>query len=127
MSDALIIGIVTSVITLICTIFTGIMAYLMAQLKVKATEAAVEVKNVANKLDSTTTATETKLNSIAKVQDATHKLVNSAMTANLKLLANSRKRIADLTNDPQDIKAALEAREAFELREKEQAGPNSPV
>jgi hypothetical protein len=127
MSDALIIGIVTSVITLICTIFTGIMAYLMAQLKVKATEAAVEVKNVANKLDSTTTATETKLNSIAKVQDSTHALVNSAMTVQLKLLANSLKRIADLTNDPQDIKAALEAQEAFELREREQAGPNSPV
>lgn len=107
MSDQVLIA--NSVIALIGTIFSGVMVYLMARLKTKTEKAAVEVKAVATKLDKKSTVAEEKLNAIAKVADATHKLTNSNMGVQLRISAVQARRISDLTRDKADALAAIEA------------------
>lgn len=116
MSDQVIISLIGGVIGLIGTIFTGVMVYFMAKLKsqadktaVEVAKAAVEVGNVATKLESTTIVSDQKLNAIAKVADATHKLTNSNMGIQLRLTAGMARRVADLTGKSKDIHAADEA------------------
>lgn len=55
---------------------------------------------------------------LAKVTNATHDLVNSASLVQNRLYSAAARRIATLTNDPEDVKVAQEAEKA--LREHEQ-------
>lgn len=82
---------ITAGVTAITTIVTAIMAYLMAKLKQK------------------TEAQNTKLDAIVETGDKVHVLVNSSMSAQLKLNAVSAHRIATLTKDPVDYEAAITA------------------
>lgn len=49
----------------------------------------------------------------AKVARSTHCLVNSAMDAQMKINKLALRRIADLTKDPVDVEAALEAENVY--------------
>lgn len=100
MSDQVVI--VNAVIAFLGTVFTGVMVYYMAKLKAGAEKAAVI-------LEKTTSVADTKLNAIAKVADATHKLTNSNMGVQLRLTAGMARRVADLTGNPKDVQAADEA------------------
>lgn len=95
MSDQVIISLIGGVIGLISIIFGGVLTYLTAKLNKKTEKAAL--------------VTEVKLDAIAKVADATHKLTNSNMGIQLRLTAGMARRVADLTGKPKDIQAADEA------------------
>ena len=113
-------GLFGSIISLIGVIFTGYMAFKMAQLNAsqkqaavevqavaeKAKEAAAEVKEVKVALKETTANTDAKLDNIAKVGEAVHTLVNSSMSAQLKISAVALRRIAEMTRHPEDDAAA---------------------
>ena len=113
-------GLFGSIISLIGVIFTGYMAFKMAQLNAsqkqaavevqavaeKAKEAAAEVKEVKVALQETTANTDAKLDNIAKVGEAVHTLVNSSMSAQLKISAVALRRIAEMTRHPDDLAAA---------------------
>jgi mannitol-specific phosphotransferase system IIBC component len=112
-SDTSIAAIATAIAGLLTTIFSGLMVYFMARLKAQAeqaaakqTEAAKKVETVAAKLEVTTANTENKLNAIAVVADATHMLGNSNMGMALKLNALNARKLAEITKDPIDLKAA---------------------
>lgn len=121
MSDQVIISLASSAVGLIGTIFTAIMVYFMARLKTQADKAAVEVKHVADTLSVTSTKTETKLNNIAKVTDATHKLSNSMYGRLLRVVWVLSERIYQLTGVESDKKLAEEAKRDFDSHEKQQA------
>jgi len=114
-----------SAIGLCGTIFTGVMVYFMARLKNQADKAAIEVKNVAANLTETSAKTESKLNNIAKVTDATHKLSNSMMGVQLRLYSVATQKIADLTRGnpgaENDQLIADEALRQFQEHERQQA------
>jgi hypothetical protein len=105
-SDQVIISLIGSLIALLGTMFSGYMAFKMAQLNASQKEAAVEVVKVKETLAASTVAADEKMNSLAKVADATHTLVNSSMSAQLKISAVALRRIAELTKNPEDDAAA---------------------
>jgi hypothetical protein len=89
---------------------------------------AAQTKQVATVLADSNSSTEIKLARIAKVGEenkkvgeAVHVLVNSAMSAQLKIAAVALRRIAELTKDPEDAKAAALAEAAFSDHEAKQA------
>ncbi len=75
-----------------------------------AQTAARKVREVKETLAETTDNTDQKLDGLAKVALATHTLVNSAMSEQLRLTAVALRRIADLTegrpSHAQDLKDA---------------------
>lgn len=96
MTDAVVIALINSIITLIGTMFTGILAYYTLKLNIKT-------ENISIKTDVLT-----------KVSNDTHMLVNSAMGAQLRLASVLSDRIAALTKDPDDEKAADEAHRLYD-------------
>lgn len=86
----------TGVFTLVGAMFASWMNYKMAQLAKQAEK-------------------------LAKVADATHTLVNKNMGTQLRLSAAFAKRVANLTNDPQDILIAREAETQSREHESQQA------
>lgn len=119
-SDAVTVTTITGILGLITTIFTGIMAFMTVKLNIKASaaatavdgvrikaeEAASMVNDVKVKLASSTDNVNGKLEEISKVGKAVHALVNSAMTAQLKINAIALRRLAFVTNNPEDAAAA---------------------
>ena len=67
---------------------------------------AVKAEEVKQTLSDNTEATAAKLEGLAKVAVATHTLVNSNMAQQLRLNAAVTRRLADLTREPADAKAA---------------------
>jgi len=61
-----------------------------------------------------------KLNDIAKTGQAVHVLVNSSMSTQLRVSKVALQRVAELTNNPADIEAALLAEHLFEEHERKQ-------
>lgn len=120
MSDQTTISIVGAVTGLIGTIFSGVMVYFMARLKQKADSAAVEVKQVADKLVVTEKATDAKLQDIAVVVDATHKLSNSKMGIALRTARDLTRRLAEISNDPNDLILAKEAKAQYDEHQRQQ-------
>jgi hypothetical protein len=109
-----------TVVALVGTVFTGVMAFLMARLNAKAREAAVKVEQVAEKVDIATVAMEAsqkmgdaKLEEIASVGRSTHRLCNSAMMEQKRMLAETSRAKADMTNDPIDVAAADLAEQSY--------------
>jgi len=128
LADSDLVQISTAFIALVGTCFSGFMAYLMAKLNVKATQAAemvqvaaVKVAAVKVALDKTTLATDEKLNGLANVAKATHTLVNSNMGAQLLLNATLARRLAILTKDLGDEKAAALAESLYRDHQTKQA------
>lgn len=105
------------------TILTIIIAAYLKLIESKATTAAVASTTAAiatDKLQTTISeattnqekaiaSQEKKLEEMAVVADKTHALVNSAMTAQLRLVAKSARLLADHTKNPEHIKDAVEA------------------
>jgi hypothetical protein len=93
----------------------------LARVAEKAADAAQKVEDVKDSLDERNTVTNTKLDGLAKVADATHTLVNSNMGAQLKLNAVVTRRLADLTQDPTDHDAAALADKLLAEHQEKQA------
>lgn len=121
MSEQTTISIVGAVAGLIGTIFSGVMAYFMLRLKQKADLAAVEVKEVADKLVVTENATDAKLQAISVVADATHKLSNSKMGNALRINKNVTRRLAELSKDIADATLADEAELQYDEHQRQQS------
>lgn len=83
--------------------------------------AATKIKEVKETLAANTTATEAKLDSIAKTGEDTHTLVNANMGAALNVNRISTRRLADITNNQADIEAADKAEELYLAHERKQA------
>lgn len=127
MSEQTITSITVAVVGLLGSVVAVIGAYYMAKLKqqgeVAARMAEIAVQQVAKVAttleDSTKKAgesskqSEVKLEKLAVVADATHKLVNSNMGIQLQLVATALRRIANLTRDKKDEVIASEAEERF--------------
>jgi len=100
--------------------FGGIITLLVARLTqssahaaTKVEEAAVKVEEVKSVLETTTNNTDQKLNAI-------HTLVNGAMTAQMKIGAIALRRLAILSGDDDDVKAADLAETAYREHEAKQ-------
>jgi hypothetical protein len=78
----------------------------LEELRIANELAAVKVETVRTTLAENTEVADRKLDGIAAVSVATHTLVNSNMGVQLKLNAVVTRRLAAVTNDPEDLKAA---------------------
>ncbi len=131
-------GIITAFIGLLGTAISGYIAYKMAQLTAGQKETAkllheTEITTY-KKLDDTVDLlkasdrktdgrleeirkieanTTNKLDKIARVSDAVHGLVNSAMTEQKRLLAVSTRSKAEITKDPADVQEAEAAEQSY--------------
>lgn len=105
---------------LIAAVLAGFLAWIKASVDRSAEKAAVKVAEVKTTLDRTTKAADIKFDELAKVTSATHTLVNSNMSAQLKISSVALHRVAELTNHPDDIKAAKFAEEAYMEHEAKQ-------
>ena len=97
--------VVITVVALAVTAVANVILQVLARLD--AAKTAKKVEEVKETLEVEKAATTEKLNDIAKVADATHTLVNSSMSAQLKISAVALRRIAELTNHPEDKAAAV--------------------
>ncbi len=75
--------------------------------------AATKVKQVAIDLKARDAEKNDKLDNLTELADKTHSLVNSAMGAQLRLHADTAKRLADETGEAEDIEAARLAEQAL--------------
>jgi hypothetical protein len=94
---------ITAVFSLVSAAITGYVAYLMAKLKQQGAAAAL-------KDDENLRITK----EIDKTSAMTHKLVNSASLAQLKLYVLAVYQIAALTKKPEDIETAEKASKLLE-------------
>lgn len=120
MSDAVAIQLITATIALVGTVFSGIMAYLMARLNVRAKAAEVKADMVADKADAVAvrvadvkTALDENSHAIDAKLDIVHKKVNSAMSTQLRVVAELSRWKAIQTGDPIDQDAAVQADQSY--------------
>ena len=107
MTEAVQIALIVAVGPTLAVIVTGIV-----QLKT-AWAAAARVEAVATDLAISNMATDTTLEQIKATGETTHKLVNGALTAQMKVAAVALRRVADVTGDDGDSKAAQVAEDAL--------------
>jgi len=88
---------------------------------VKSNETSVKVEEVKVDLAKNNEAQAEKLIKIEETGEKVHTLVNSNMGVQLTLTSVALERVASLTNDPQDIKAAEQAKQLLYAHEKKQA------
>lgn len=115
-SNFLILGLATTLASVITAAIGGIVAVLVARLNTKATNAATQVEKVAVKLS----ASDGKIDAMARVVDDTHTLVNSNMEKALLVSSIALRRVANLTKDPADEAAAEVAESALIEHRKKQ-------
>jgi len=84
-------------------------------------EAAEHVNEVKDTLADNTDATNKQLKEISNTGKAVHTLVNSSMSAQLKISAVALRRIAVISKDQEDVKAADLAERLFHEHEVKQA------
>jgi len=111
----------TAAFAMIVAIFSGIMTYMMARLTINQNRAAVKVEEVKQTLEAKTTKNEAKLDDLAIMGKATHTLVNSSMSAQLKLVAELSRWKANQTNAPEDTQAADVAERLYREQQAKQA------
>lgn len=92
------------------SIFLGVLNY---RSLLEARKAAAKVEGVKQTLERNTVEQTTKLDQIAAVGEQTHRLCNSAMQAQKKLLAETARAKADITHDRVDVTAADLAERAY--------------
>jgi len=100
----------------------GLVAQIVLQVmaRIEAGKAAARTEAVRVALAVATVTTDQKLAEIAKVNESVHVLVNSAMTNQLQISAVALRRLADVSQHPDDIKAARLAEEVFREHESRQ-------
>jgi branched-subunit amino acid transport protein len=94
---------------IIAAVVTLILAYFGRSAQVAASRAADKTRQVKDALAQRQGIDDARLDEMAAVGIATHKLVNNAMAVQLELNAQLSHRVAKLTHDPADIEAALVA------------------
>jgi hypothetical protein len=98
---------------LIAAVVTVVLAYMQKRGQTAAKEsadaAAQHADEVKAALKKSTEANTGKLDGIAKEVNSTHVLVNSARGQLLKLYATAARSLADRTQDPKNIQAAVDA------------------
>lgn len=85
-----------------------------------ARRAATEVKTVKQELAVSSTQTAKRLDKIDNTGKAIHTLVNSDMGRQKLLTWQALKRLAGVTNDPEDARLALEAKQLYDDHEARQ-------
>ncbi len=85
-----------------------------------ARKVADKAETVRKVLANTNASTDKKLTSISTTTNAVHTLVNSAMSEQLKLNAIISRRLANITKNPADDKAAIIAERMSEEHELKQ-------
>lgn len=98
-------------------IIAGIVTIVIAWIGQRASN---QVEQVRVDLSKTTAIVDKKLDDIADTSDKTHELVNSASLVQLRLYSVAARRIAVLTKDPADLKAADQAEALYIEHEKKQ-------
>lgn len=104
--------------SLICVSLLGLLQ--QQRVAVKAEEVADKVEQVQTVLQMTDAETRIKLNSLVKVADDTHTLVNNNMAIQLRLNAELSKWKADQTKKVEDIEAATMAEKLYTEHEGKQ-------
>ncbi len=117
-----------ALLSLLSTLISGIIAYYLRALNIQAEQTAraaeqavVATEKVATVLAVNTADTTVALNEIRHTGNATHLLVNSAMSRQLKISAIALRRVAELTGHPDDVEAARLAEISYhdhELKQK---------
>jgi hypothetical protein len=87
----------------------------------KLNDAAGKVAEVKDALKASDETTANKLDDIAKTGEAIHVLVNSSMSAQLKISMIALKRVAELTRHPDDLAASQLAEKLYHEHEAKQA------
>jgi hypothetical protein len=125
MSDAVVIAIASGFLALLGIVVNGLVAYNVAKLNTQNRESAVaaadNVRDVKDNLAANDANVGEKLNGIKKVTDNVHVLVNSNMALQLQISAAALRRLALLTHNPEDIKAADLAAQALHNHQDGQA------
>lgn len=85
-----------------------------------AEKAARKVEDVKKTLEKTTASANKKLDAISKTGEAVHVLVNSSMSAQLKISMIALRRVAELTSNHDDVAAAELAEKLFREHEVKQ-------
>lgn len=114
MSDPVLLGLIGTLGTLLTTIASGVIAVYMAKLNRKADVAAAKTEEVKETLAEVSEHTEVKLSEMSIVARDTHTLVNANMGRQLKISAVALRRVADITNDADDISAAEDAESIYQ-------------
>lgn len=127
---------------IIPSFFTGLMTVVLAYLSYRtksavekagleatkaATEASMEAQKVSDQLKVTDNAVDIKLTDLKKVTTDTHTLVNSNMEKALMISAVALRRVANMTKEGGDIKAAELAEEALAEHRKKQVKVDAAV
>ncbi len=86
---------------------------------------AVAVVNVKTALVASNIDTAAKLDETLTTLGIVHGLVNSSMSAQLRISAVALRRVADLTNHPDDVAAAELAERLYQEQEAKQRGVDS--
>lgn len=76
---------------------------------------------VKNTLEVNTASSNRKLDTLVEVTHATHTLVNANMGVQLRLNQTVTRRLADLTHDPEDERAAELAAQMYQEHQEKQA------
>jgi hypothetical protein len=98
--------VITAIIGLFSLAVSGYIGIKMAQIKANTQEAATDAHAAKTTLAKNTADTKSQLNDIAEVGVATHTLVNSNMGVQLKLNAALARRMASITGNQDDLRAA---------------------
>lgn len=116
-SDPVKVAIFNSFMAFLGTIVTSVVVVLLAKINKKAGDAMVAAEKVKENLADVNERTKNLLHhaareiqSIKDTGEVTHAIVNSSRSRQLELTATAMSRIADLTQNPEDIAAAIEAK-----------------
>jgi len=80
----------------------------------------IQKETVAQILQANTANMDEKLENMSKVNEATHTLVNSNMGTQLNITALALRKVANLTKDPDDMRIATLAEQAYHDHEAKQ-------
>jgi pyruvate/2-oxoglutarate dehydrogenase complex dihydrolipoamide dehydrogenase (E3) component len=96
-------------------LIAGLVTIVLASVSaISANYAASKVEQVRVDLKTSTDETTTKLDGIASIGEASHDLSNSFMLAMKKKLADTSRKLANMTKDPEDIARAEVEEAAYE-------------
>jgi hypothetical protein len=114
-------AIITLVGALAGTSISGCIAYSMAELNFTQTAAANAAENARRAQEAATSLAEKKFDSLAKVANDTHTLVNSNMGVQLRSVAELARWKAMTTKLPADDVLAKDAEEAYKEHVRKQS------
>ncbi len=109
-----------AVLTFITGMATLIMTYLIAKINVGQRAAVIKVEEVKQDLQMNTSEIKEKVANIEQIGKVTHSLVNGRMGIQLKLNMLLSQQLAEKTQDPMHLEAAVIAKTLYEDFHKEE-------